>query len=416
MHARHIVTVGAMIAAVSCGLAACGSDGGTSTSGSSDSTGSTTLTVYSSLPLRGPARTESISIANAEKLALQQAGGRVGEFTVKYVALDDSTSEADRWDPGATAGNARRAAQDKTLIAYLGELDSGASAISIPILNEINALQVSPASTAVGLTRSDHAEKGEPDKYYPAGTRTFGRVVPTDDLQAAAQVAYQRRSGCTRLYLLDDRNVYGRGLVGQLTPLLRDQGLAVVGTDSIDENAANYQPLAKTVAASDADCIFFGGSAGDHVQQLWRDLHAAAPRAKLFGGDALAHSSFPARLPADAARLTYLTSPALPARLYPPAARTFFRQYRRAYGTEPEPMAIFGYEAMGVVLDAIRRAGPDGNNRQAVINAFFKTKDRKSVLGTYSIRDSGDTTLGGYAGYRIRDGRLSFDRMLRSGE
>ena len=52
------------------------------------------------------------------------------------MSLDDSTAAAGKWDPGATSSNARKAAQDKSTIAYLGEFNSGASAISIPILNE----------------------------------------------------------------------------------------------------------------------------------------------------------------------------------------------------------------------------------------------------------------------------------------
>ena len=75
---------------------------------------------------------------------------------------------------------------------YLGEFNSGGSAISLPITNEAGILQVSPSNTYVGLTRAEGADKGEPDKYYPSGKRTFGRVVPADHIQAAAQVAYQK--------------------------------------------------------------------------------------------------------------------------------------------------------------------------------------------------------------------------------
>ena len=44
----------------------------------------------------------------------------------------------------------------------------------------------------------------------------------------------------------------------------------------------------------------------------------------------------------------------------------------------PDPYAIYGYEAMSLALDAIKRAGDKGNDRKAVIDALFETKDRES--------------------------------------
>ena len=42
------------------------------------------------------------------------------------------------------------AAQEDGSIAYIGEFNSGASAISMPRLNEVPLAQVSPGNTAVG--------------------------------------------------------------------------------------------------------------------------------------------------------------------------------------------------------------------------------------------------------------------------
>jgi branched-chain amino acid transport system substrate-binding protein len=405
----------AAVAAVALGvpvLAACGGSGSSSGSSESGSTGSTTLTIYSSLPLQGPSRAQSVSIVNAQKLALKEVGGRIGPFTIKFASLDDSTAEAGRWDPGQTSANARRAAQDRTTIAYLGESSSGASAISIPIMNAVGVLQVSPLATAVGLTRGEGAVKGEPDKYYPSAKRNFGRVLPADDAQAEAQVAYQRATGCSRVFLLDDRELFGKSLAAAYEPLAREAGLTLVGSESIDRDAASYRSLAAEIREEGADCVFFAGGVESNAVRLFRDLHAGHPRARLFGPHALVTSTFARALGEGAARVTHLTSPALAPRLYPAAGRRFFRDYKRTYGHDPEPAAIFGYEAMSVALQAIRDAAERGNDRQAVIDAFFRIKDRRSVLGRYSIEGTGDTTLRTYAAWRVRDGRLRFDHVI----
>ena len=60
------------------------------------------------------------------------------------MSLDDSTAAAGNWDPGQTSTNARKAAQDKSTVAYIGEFNSGASAVSIPILNQAGIAQISP--------------------------------------------------------------------------------------------------------------------------------------------------------------------------------------------------------------------------------------------------------------------------------
>src|ERR1700754_477577 len=182
LNSRWVAASGCLVAALAVGVSACGvSDDNSSSgggSGSSSSGGGKTLNVYSSLPAQGAGRTQTIAVQNGIKLALEQAGGKAGNFTIKYTPLDDSTAQAGAWTPEATQANARKAAQDSSVGGYIGEFNSGASAISIPILNEAGVPQISPANTAGGLTSSGSgAQPGEPNKYYPSGTRTYARIV-----------------------------------------------------------------------------------------------------------------------------------------------------------------------------------------------------------------------------------------------
>jgi branched-chain amino acid transport system substrate-binding protein len=409
MH-RPIVGAAA-VAALAMVFAACG--GGGDDNGGSSSSATTTLTIYSSLPLQGDSRPQSEDIVDGEKLALEDVGSKVGKFKIRYVSLDDATAAAGKWDPGATSSDARKAAQDKSTIAYLGEFNSGASAISIPILNQANILQVSPSNTYVGLTRAEGADKGEPDKYYPAGKRTYGRVVPADHIQAAAQVTYQKDEGCKKTYILNDKEVYGKGIATQVQNIAKAQGLAVVGNEGIDTKAANFRSLAQKVKASGADCMFFGGITQNKGVQLFTDMHAANPTLKLFGPDGVA-DVFVTKISPSVAKQTYITNPTLDPKLYPPAAQDFFKRFKQKYGRDPYPYAIYGYEAMKVALLAIQNAGDKGNDRQAVIDAFFKIKDRDSVLGKYSIDENGDTTLSDYGANRVRNKKLVFDKVIKA--
>jgi branched-chain amino acid transport system substrate-binding protein len=158
LRVRSLAVSSCLVTALALGVAACGGDDNSSGGGESSSTGSTNLTIYTSLPLQGTGRVQSVAVVNGEKLALQEAGGKVGKFKIKYVSLDDSTATAGTWDPGQTSSDGRKAAQDKSTIAYLGEFNSGATAISLPILNQAGILMISPSNTAIGLTRSQGAD------------------------------------------------------------------------------------------------------------------------------------------------------------------------------------------------------------------------------------------------------------------
>ena len=413
---RGIIGTGCGLVALAIGVAACGGSASStdnSSAGTAGGSGTKSLTIYSSLPLQGDSRQTSVDVSAGERLALEDAGGTAGKFAIKYVSLDDATAAAGKWDPGQVSANARKAAQDRSAIAYLGEYNSGATAISLPILNEAGLLQVSPSNTYVGLTRSEGAAQGEPDKYYPTGHRTFGRVVRTDRTQAAAQVAYQRKEGCRRIYLLNDREVYGKGLADQVAAFAKAQGIAVAANQGIDTKAANYRGLAQSIHASGADCFFFGGVTANNAVQLWKDVHASNPDMKLFGPDGVAEDAFTSKI-GPAQNDTFLTVPVLPPDRYPPAGRRFFLKFKEKYGHEPAPYAIYGYEAMKTALLAIAGAGDKGDDRQAVTQAFFGIKRPDSVLGSYSIDPNGDTTLASEGGYRVKDGKQVFDTVLRA--
>src|SRR3954469_1304376 len=224
--------MGCLLGAFAFGFAACGSsdDEGDSGGGGSAISGNT-LTIYSSLPLQGTSKGQSEAVISGERLALDQAGGKAGKYKINYVSLDDSTAQnPGTADEAQTGSNARKAVTDKGTIFYLGEFNSGGTKVSLPILNKANIPQISPSNTYVGLTTDKPgSEAGEPDKYYPAGKRTYARVVPADDIQAAALVTVMKEDGCTSVHIFNDKTTYGAGLGRNIELSAKKQGLAVEG-------------------------------------------------------------------------------------------------------------------------------------------------------------------------------------------
>jgi branched-chain amino acid transport system substrate-binding protein len=329
------------------------------------------------------------------------------------VSLDDATPAEGKWEAGQVSSNARTAAQNKNTILYLGEFNSGATAVSLPILNRSGILQISPSNTAVGLTKKS-PDPAEPAKYYPTGKRTYGRVVPADNIQSAAQVSYMKSLGVKKLYVLDDKEVYGKGVGDGVAADAKKAGIQVLGDEGIDPKAANYRSVAQKMKSAGADAFFFGGITANNAVQLWGDVFAANPNIKGFGPDGVAETSFSSKIPAATMPDTYITNPTLPEQLYPPAAKTFFGDFKSTYGHDPEPYAIYGYEAMNAALQAIKNAGDKGNCREDVIKGFYAIKNKQSVLGTYSIDADGDTTITDYGGNTIKNGKLTFDKVIKA--
>jgi branched-chain amino acid transport system substrate-binding protein len=415
---RRIVA-GGLAVALAVAVAACGDDGNDNNTGTSgESNGGKTLTVYSSLPRQGAQAPQTSDLVKGIELALDQAGGKAGNFKVKYESLDDSTAQAGAWTPEATQANALKAAGDDSTAVYIGEFNSGASAVSIPILNEAGVPQISPANTAVGLTSDEPgASPGEPDKYYPSGTRTYTRIVPKDTIQGAALATLMKQDGCTKVYMTNDKEVYGSGLAKNIDSSAKEQGLEVLANDAIDKNSPNYRSLAEKAQGSGADCFIYSGITANNAVQLYKDFAAALPDAKLYGPDGVAETGFSdpkeGGIPAEVAARVKVTVATLSPDEYPPDGQEFFDSFRKKYDEpNPNPYAIYGYEAMRLALDAIGRS--ETGEKQDILKALFETKDRKSVLGTYSIDENGDTTLTDYGVYSIDGGELKFDESIKA--
>jgi branched-chain amino acid transport system substrate-binding protein len=397
------------------GLAGCGGQD----AAVGDKIQGTTLTIYSSVPMHGASSVTSQAVIGGAELALSQIHSKIGRYRIVFKPLDDSTVQRGEWDPGQTTLNAHLAAQDNTAIGYIGELNSGASAISIPVLNRVGIGQISPSNTAVGLTTdAPGASPGEPQKYYPTGVRTFARVVPNDSVQTGALVKLQLSAGCTKTFVLDDGEVDGEDTAISFELAAKSSKLQVVAVQSFDPKATDYSSLATSVAQTGANCVLISAITENNTVLLTKQVAAALPQAMIFGTAGVAESTYanPAQggIPPALDPRIMITSAALVRSAYPPSAGAFYDAYTAGYGP-PEPYAIFGYEAMSLMLSSIDRATDHGRKaaqRSKVVKAIFSTRDRHSVIGTYSIDDNGDTTLKRYGVYRIVAGRLTFWKAL----
>ena len=361
------------------------------------------LTVYSSLPRAGVSARVADAIAAGERLALADAHGRVAGRAVRLVELDSAVPGGQAWDPATVEANARRAVDDRTAIAYMGELGLGASAVSVPVTSGDNLLQVSPGDGLTTLTRADPAEPEElPARYYHGGRRNFIRLVPTDAQQAAAIVAWVHASGANRLAIVRDDELFGRELAAEAAVAAPREHVTVTTVQEARHGVADYSSLARDVALRSPEAVLYTGLGDPDAVRLLNAIGRALPGAPVYGSSALATSPDGGGPPAD------VLKPAAPPALYGSWARGVLRRLRVQSGSPVAPEALYGYDAMQIVLDAIRAAGRHAGNRAAVAQAALRPRTRRSVLGTYRVELSGDAAVTRFAGYRRIGGTLTF--------
>lgn len=369
------------------------------------------LTIYSSLPKRGPTAEVAAAVAAGERLALDEAGRRVADRKVRLKQLDATDPEHPLWSPAAISANADLAAKDPTAIAYLGELGFGATAVSLPLTNEAGLLQVSPTDSLTSLTRTPPGRpRAGPDRYYPTDVRTFVRLVPDDLLQAETLLERIRATRAQRLAVVFDNDIYGRELGAELIARARRDGPEPVVAVEYDGDVETIPDKVDEIAAADPDAVVYAGVAGLGLEPLLSDVDQKLPDVPLYTTAGVLVRDPDRPIPVAPLTVEALT-PIPPASRMPREGRRILREIARRDGREAaRPEALYGYEAMRLVLDAIRRGGPD---RRAVVDAALKIRVRNSVIGRYGIRATGDVDSDAFAVYDLQGGRFGFQGMAR---
>jgi branched-chain amino acid transport system substrate-binding protein len=379
-------------------LAACG--GGSSGGGGG---GGKTVVVSTDQPLQGASASSSNAVNDAIKLYLEQIGNKAGDYTIELKIYDDATAAKGQWDDATCAKNAQDHVANAKEVAVVGTLNSGCAKIEVPVLNQDPngpMLMVSHANTNPGLTKT--WDPGEPQKYFPTGTRNYARVITTDDYQGAAAALYAKDTlGATKVYVLNDNQTYGQGVAKAFEEKATALGIEVLGNEPWDAKQPNYTSLFNKIKALGPDLVYIGGIYDNNGGQLIKDKVAVLgdnTAVKMIGPDGF--TGYPELQKLPQGQGMYLTFAGLAndqLREAGGAAAKLLDDYKAKYGEDPSTsFALYGVAAMQVVLAAIEKS--DGT-RKSVNDAVFSGEGitipaDKSALGKEIKIDpaTGDTS------------------------
>jgi branched-chain amino acid transport system substrate-binding protein len=381
------------------------------------------IRVYESWPMQGSMIPEGTAMLNAAKMALDEVKGQVAGYKIELVFLDDASPTTGSWDGTIEANNAQKAIADDQALVYFGTYNSGAAKISMPLTNKAGMAQITPANSYPGLTKPGYAP-GEPGIYRPTGKVNYFRTFGADDFQGASGAAWAKCLGFKKVYILDDRQLYGKGIADVFEKHAKKIGLNVAAHDGVESVNIDFRALLTKVKASGADLVYFGGlvdSGGPQIAQQMDALGMFKAGVKLLSDDAMYSDAVPKAVSPEILNGTmYVTfaSPALD-QLPTEVGKKFYKNYKAKYGADPIGWSIYAYNGMLVVLDSIKRAAPRLDKatdvtakRAAVLDAMRATKGLEGVSGKITFDANGDPTTYLMSGFLFKDSKYVWQKNI----
>ncbi|MBI1775827.1 MAG: branched-chain amino acid ABC transporter substrate-binding protein [Proteobacteria bacterium] len=362
------------------------------------------IKIYTSWPMQGAMIPEGTGMKNGVNLAMDLNKSEVGGFCLEVVNLDDSSPQTGKWDGAVEAENANKALSDPDAMVYIGTYNSGAAKVSMAITQRAHMAMVTPANTYPGLTKKLGAAPGEPEIYRPLGIVSYFRVPPADDIQGAVGARWAKKLGHKKVYILNDQELYGKGIADVFAAEAKKIGLQVLGNDGIDYKQPDQKPILTKIRASGADLVYMGAVVETGAQTIIRqmkDLGLVSPKVKFMGPDGLYEEELLKAATCNAAMAVdmRISFASLPFEKMVGKGGEIYKAYKERYKIEPTSYALYSWEAAEVVIQGIKRAGE--KDREKIRVAIAATKDFNGLNGKWSFDANGDTTMDVMSGFKV---------------
>jgi branched-chain amino acid transport system substrate-binding protein len=384
---NHVARL-SLIAAAVMSLAACGKQeekAPADASAPAAASGEVIVKIGQVSPMTGPIAhlgkdNEAGAILAIEDLNAQ--GTEIGGQKIKF----ELVSEDDQADPKIGTQVAQRLV-DAKVVGVVGHLNSGTTIPASKIYSDAGIPQISPSAT-------------NPD-YTKQGYKTTFRVIANDVQQGKALGEFAVDGlKAKKVAIIDDRTAYGQGLADQFEGAVKAKGGTVVKREFTNNTATDFNAILTSIKGVQPDVIFYGGmdaQAGPLAKQMQR----LGIKAKLMGGDGWQTPEF-VKLAGESAEGQYAASPGQPKEKLPGYAAFNDKFKQRFNGQEIQIYAPYEYDAVMVLVDAMKRAG--STDPKVYLPEVGKTQ-YKGVTGDVSFDPQGDVNNGSVTVYQVKNGK-----------
>jgi branched-chain amino acid transport system substrate-binding protein len=426
-HMRLVPILGMSLVA----LAACGTSNNSTSSGGSSSGGGGDLasctgsvTVATDLPVSGSDASDGKPTENGAKLAVTQATQNklLGGCTIKLVNKDDSSVALGKHDPQQGAQNITELAGDSSVLGVIGPFNSNVALAELPITNKANLVQISPSNTNPGLTIAGSNPDINTTSLKPTGNTTYFRVCTTDIGQGKALAEEATKTlGSKKAYVIDDQETYGKGLADQFTKFYQQDGGSVAKRVSLPGDTKDFHAQLTEAKGLAVDTIFFGGTSsngGGIVKKQMAD--SGLTNVKFMGGDGIVDTEFFTEAGAQAEGAYGSVAAPDPTKL--DTAAKFVSDYKSTFNADPGAYSANGYDAMNILLQAVKKAITDNGGKLPSTGSAFREAVRKNMLqsdyngaiGHTTFDANGDTSNALLTIFQAQGGKWAYSSTVKT--
>ncbi|GAA0829484.1 MAG: branched-chain amino acid ABC transporter substrate-binding protein [Cupriavidus sp.] len=344
--------------------------------------GETVVKIGHAAPLTGGIAHLGKDNENGARLAVEEVNKTGLEIGGKKIKLE-LVGEDDAADPKTGTAVAQKLV-DAHVVAVVGHLNSGVSIPASKIYSDAGIVQISPSST-------------NPD-YTKQGFKTTYRVVATDAQQGPALANYAAKSlNAKSVAIVDDATAYGKGLADEFEKTAKAAGVNVVAREATNDKATDFKAILTKIKGKKPDVIMYGGmdATGGPFAKQAKELGI---QSKIVGGDGVCTDKV-AELAGDAVSNIICSEAGLALSKMEQGA-DFDKRYQARFNAPVQIYAPFTYDAVMVIVDAMKRAN---SVEPAAILAEMPKTNYKGLIGNIAFDEKGDMKEGTITLYEYKD-------------
>ncbi|CAH2813124.1 MAG: ABC-type branched-chain amino acid transport systems, periplasmic component [uncultured Caballeronia sp.] len=307
---------------------------------------------------------------NGARLAIEEISAQGLTIDGHAIHLELDTQD-DATDPKKGIAAAQQLVADH-VVAVVGHLNSSVSIPASKIYSDADVAQISGATTNPAFTQQ--------------GYKTTFRVVPTDMRQRPVLATYALKTlHARKIVVIDDATLYGRGLANEFAKAVVASGGRITGHEVTSEKARDFKAIPNKIKRVQPDAVMFGS-----MDVFAKQAAAMGIKAKILGDDGMCSADM-ATLAANAAPNVVCSELGADVSKLDKGG-DFAQRYEARFHPPVQSYAPFTYDAVYVIVDAMKRA----NSIEAPkVLAAIASTDFNGLTGHIAFDDKGDLKGGG---------------------
>jgi branched-chain amino acid transport system substrate-binding protein len=333
------------------------------------------------LPLTGDAAKYGIEVKEGIDMARDEilnSGGVLGRKL--EIAYEDSKME-----PREGVNAIQKLIAIEKIQIVIGDVGSSVTIAMTPIANKYGIVLLSPASSSPKITN----------------TGIF-RVWPSDDAEGKvmADVAV-KELGRGKFAVLYANNEYGVGLKNIFEQEVKLNGGTILISEGFDEGTKDFRTQLSKVQNFDVDALYIASyyTEGAQIVRQAKELGLTVQMLSCVG---IYESKF-LELAQGAAEGIVFTAPSYDPNSTQKGIADFVTTFKTKFGRVPGVFQAHGYDALMVIITAIRNANSVEPSK--IKQELFKIKGYQGASGTFGFEPTGDVNKSAEA-LTVKDGKF----------